>query len=72
MIVAHNLDSENVDKVLAQYFSNFLHAESDYIPGKSEAIFFSKTSLVETNGLKVYAGGGLSGWAVALTKGSEV
>jgi hypothetical protein len=54
MIVAHHLDSDNVDKVLAEYFSNFLHVESDYIPGKGEAIFFSKTSLVDTNGVKVY------------------
>jgi hypothetical protein len=54
IIVAHNLDFENVDKVLAQYFSNFFHVESDYIPGKDEAIFFSKTSLIETNGVKVY------------------
>jgi hypothetical protein len=54
MIVAHNLDSENVDKVLAQYFSNFLHIESNYILGKGETIFFSKTNLVDTNGVKVY------------------
>jgi hypothetical protein len=54
MIVAHHLDSDNVDKVLAEYFSNFLHVESDYIPGKGEAIFFSKTNLVDTNGVKVY------------------
>jgi hypothetical protein len=54
MVVAHNLDSENVDKVLADYFSNFVYFESDYIPTKGEDIFFSKTTLVETNGIKVH------------------
>jgi hypothetical protein len=54
MVVAHNLDSENVDKVLAEYFSNFVSFESDYIPAKGEAIFFSRTILVVTNGVKVH------------------
>jgi hypothetical protein len=54
MDVAHNLDLENVDKVLAEYFSNFFSFESDYIPAKDEAIFFSKTTLAVTNGMKVH------------------
>jgi hypothetical protein len=54
LVVAHNLDSENVDKVLAEYFSNFVSFESDYIPAKGEAIFFSKTTLAVTNGVKVH------------------
>jgi hypothetical protein len=54
LVVAHNLDSENVDKVLVEYFSNFVPFESDYIPAKGEAIFFSKITLAVTNGVKVH------------------
>jgi hypothetical protein len=54
MVVAHNLDSENVDKILAESFLNFVTFESDYIPAKGEAIFFSKTTLAVTNGMKVH------------------
>lgn len=54
MVVVYNLDSENVDKVLTEYFLNFVFFESDYIPIKGEDIFFSKTTLIETNGIKVH------------------
>jgi hypothetical protein len=54
MVVAHNLDSENLDKVLVEYFSNFVSFESNYIPAKGEAFFFSKTTLAVTNGVKVH------------------
>jgi hypothetical protein len=64
MVVAHNLDSENVDKVLTEYFSNFVSFESNYIPAKGEAIFFFKTTIVVTNGVKVHIleAGSLVGW----------
>ena len=64
MVVAHNLDSENVDKILAEYFLNFVFFESDYISAKGEAIFFSKTTLVVTNGVKVHIleASWLAGW----------
>jgi hypothetical protein len=54
MIVAHNLDSKNVDKVITEYFTNIVCFESDYILAKGEAIYFLKTSLIETNGVKIY------------------
>ena len=54
LVVAHNLDSENIDKVLVEYFLNFVSFESDYIPAKGEAIFFSKTTLAVINGVKVH------------------